>query len=83
VAAHTPSRKSVNGQIGYIASKNPSDPRLPYLRAYSDALHVAEIAAWAREAAKLLPALSHEEVAKVAREMAAIETRLRRRASAA
>jgi hypothetical protein len=77
MAAHTLSRRRVAAQIGAIARLNPDDPRLPALRERADALHVAEIAEWARRAATVLPPLTHAEIVAVAREVAAIETRLR------
>jgi hypothetical protein len=77
MAAHTITRRRVAAQIAVITKRDPADPRLPALRERADALHVAEIAEWARHAATLLPPLTHEEIAKVAREVAMISTRLR------
>jgi hypothetical protein len=77
MAAHTLSRRLVASQIAVIAKQNPDDPRLPGLRERADALHVAEIAEWARQAAALLPPLTHDEITKVAREVAMVSTRLR------
>jgi hypothetical protein len=77
MAAHTLSRRRVASQIANIARQDPDDPRLPILRERADALHVAEIAEWARCAATALPALTHAEIVAVSREVAAITTRLR------
>ena len=82
MTARSLTRRRVASRIAVISRTDPDDPRLPALRDRADALHVAEIAEWARLAAAALPPPTHEEILKVAREVAAIDARLtRRRAS--
>lgn len=78
----TPTRRLIASRIAVISRTNPDDPRLPELRRRADMLHVHEIAEWARLAAAAWPPPTHEEILKVAREVAALDARLaRRRAS--
>lgn len=78
----TPTRRQIASRIAVICRTDPDDPRLPALRERADALHVAEIAEWAKRAAAALPPLTHEEIAALEREVAALDAKLaRRRAS--
>jgi hypothetical protein len=77
LAARTSTRRILAAKVSNIHKKDPADPRLPELRRTLDALHVAEIAEWAQQAARRLPALSHDEITKVSREVQAISDRLR------
>jgi hypothetical protein len=79
--AKTLTRRRVAAQIANLARWNPRDSRLPALRERADALHIAEIAEWARLAATQLPPLTHSEIIAVRREVAAIDKRITRRAS--
>jgi hypothetical protein len=81
MAGRTFARRRVASRIAVIARTDPDDPRLPSLRERADALHVAEIAEWARLAAAALPPLTHAEIIAVRREVAAIDKRLTRRAA--
>lgn len=74
----SPSRRRIASQIAVIARTDPNDPRLPALRERGDILHVAEIAEWARLAATALPPPTHDEITKVAREVAALDIKLAR-----
>jgi hypothetical protein len=77
MAARTLVRRRVACQIARIARLDPADPRLPALRERCDALHVAEIAEWARLASAALPPPPHAEIIAITREIAAIDARRR------
>jgi hypothetical protein len=77
LAARTSIRRILASRVSNIHKKDPNDPRLPELRRQLDALHVAEIAEWASQAAHRLPVLSHDEIVKISREVQAINDRLR------
>jgi hypothetical protein len=82
VAAKSPVRRSISSKAAAIERHNPDDPRLGPLRVAGAALAIAEIGAWARQAAAALPEFDQAEIAAAGRAAAAIDARLARKAEA-